>query len=355
MVAARELVALALPAGPELFAALVRAWEGGPALLPLHPGLPERERARLLAALRPDLPVREDVVAVIATSGSTGAPKGVELTRAALEHSARAGLDRLGATTDERWLCCLPPSSVGGLQVLVRSMLLGTEPVMLPRFDATAVAAAGAQAVSLVPTMLGRLDAGTLSRFRHVLLGGASPPRALPRNVTVTYGMTETCGGCVYDGVPLDGVEVALDEGRIRIRGPVLAGAYRGGGTLPVEDGWLVTNDLGRWDAAGRLEVLGRADDVIISGGANVLPARVAAAVAEHPAVADAAVIGRPDPEWGERVVAVIVPAGTPPDLPALRAFLGDRLARHELPRELLVADHIPLLPNGKLDRSKIG
>ncbi len=354
MVAVRELMAVALPAGPELFDALVRAWEGGPALLPLHPDLPPQEHDRLLAELRPDRGVDENVVVVIATSGSTGAAKGVELTRAALEHSARASLARLGATRDERWLCCLPPSSIGGLQVLVRSLLLGTEPVMLPRFDLAAVATADAAAVSLVPTMLNRLlNAGVdLARFRHVLVGGASASAV--DGVTRTYGMTETCGGCVYDGVPLDGVEIDLDGDRIRVRGPVLARGYRGGGRLPIADGWLRTDDLGRW-ADGRLEVLGRADEVIISGGANVVPARVAAALAEHPAVAEAAVMGRPDPEWGERVVAVVVPAGTPPDLVTLRTFLADRLARHELPRELLVVEDLPLLPTGKIDRRTIG
>jgi o-succinylbenzoate---CoA ligase len=355
MVAARELVTLALPAGPALFDALVRAWDGGPALLPLHPSLPKQEHDRLLTELRPELGVDDDVVVVIATSGSTGAAKGVELTRTALEHSARASLRRLGSERGERWLCCLPPSSIGGLQVLVRSLLLGVEPVMLPRFDVHAVATADAQAVSLVPTMLHRLlSAGVdLSRFRHILLGGASGP-AVP-GVTRTYGMTETCGGCVYDGVPLDGVEVTVDGGRIRIRGPVLARGYRGHAPLPLtEDGWLITDDLGRW-VDGRLQVRGRADDVIVSGGANVVPARVAAVLAEHPSVAEAAIVGRPDAEWGERVVALVVPAGPPPDLPSLRTFLADRLASHELPRELVLVDHLPLLPSGKIDRRRIG
>lgn len=373
MVAARELVAVALPAGPEVVAALRRAWEGGPALLPVSPDLPAAARDRLLEELRPARlldergeralpgaePVAGDVAVVIATSGSTGTPKGVELTRAALEFSARAGLARLGARGGERWLCCLPPSSIGGLQVLVRALVLGTHPVLLPRFDVAAVAAAEADAVSLVPTMLVRLlDAGVdLGRFRHVLLGGAdAAPTLLDRvRVTTTYGMTETCGGCVYDGVPLDGVEVDVEGegGRIRIGGPVLARGYRRG-PLPLADGRLVTGDLGRW-TDGRLEVLGRADDVIVSGGANVVPARVVAALAEHPAVGDAAVVGRPDPEWGERVVAVVVPApGTTPTLPALRAFLADRLARSELPRELVLTDRLPLLPGGKVDRAAL-
>jgi o-succinylbenzoate---CoA ligase len=358
----RALRALALPAGPALWSALREAWEGGPALLPLNPALPPRERDRLLAELRPGgEPVEDDVVAVVATSGSTGAARGVELTRTALEHSARASLARLGATRDERWLCCLPPSSVGGLGVLVRSLVLGTEPVLHERFDVAAVAGADAQAVSLVPTMLARLlDADVdLTRFRHVLLGGDATAPALRRaaRVTATYGMTETCGGCVYDGRPLEGVEVELDGeiGRIRLRGPMLARGYRFGRPLPLVDGWLETSDLGRRTAEGRLEVLGRADDVIVSGGVKVVPFRVEAALAEHPGVREVAVVGRPDREWGARVVAVVVPAdGVPPDLGALRSFLADRLAPAELPRELVLTGHLPLLPTGKLDRRSL-
>lgn len=354
----RVLRPLALPAGPALFAALREAWEGGPALLPVDPGLPAVRRAALVEALGG--PVPDDVAVVIATSGSTGTPKGVELTRAALEASARAGLERLGATGAERWLCCLPPSSVGGLMVLVRSLVLGVEPVLLPRFDVAAVAAADARAVALVPTLLARLlDAEVdLARFRHVLLGGAAAPPALLARaaVTTTYGMSETCGGCVYDGVPLRGVEVEIDDdARIRLRGPVLARAYRDR-PLPLVDGWLVTGDVGHL-VDGRLEVLGRADDVLISGGTNVAPARVEAALATHPAIAEVAVVGRPDPEWGQRVVAVVVPrpGARVPDLPALRAFLADRLAPAELPRELRITDRLPLLGSGKVDRRSIG
>ena len=397
----RALVALQLPPGPELPAALAAARDGGPAVLPLSPALPAAEVDRLLAELRParlvrpgavvelpdPLPVDDAVALVVATSGSTGRPKGVVLTWAALAASARAGLDRVRGW-EGRWLCCLPLSSVGGLQVLVRAGLAGTEPVVLERFSVAAVAGAEAQHVSLVPTMLDRLLAAgvDLTRFRTVLLGGApASPGLLARAhaagvpVVVTYGMTETAGGCVYDGVPLDDVEAAIGaDGRIRLRGPVLADGYRtAAGTLPLPldppanpagtdasargakcdrsvgdgQGWFVTGDLGHIRDDGRLEVLGRADDVILTGGQNVAAGRVAALVAEHPAVAEAAVVGRPDPDWGERVVAVIVPRGRAPDLPALRAFLRDRAAPHELPRELVITDRLPLLPNGKPDR----
>ncbi len=377
---ARELVAVSLPPGPVLVEALRHAWNGGPALAPLSPALPPPARARLLEALRPArlvdgagvsaLPsprgVPAEVALVIATSGSTGDPKGVELSRAALEASALAGGERLGLTAQDRWLCCLPVSAMGGAAVLVRSLVASSEPVVLPRFAPEAVARAeGVTAVSLVPTLLARLlDAGVdLTRFRHVLLGGAAtPPALLARaraagvRVTPTYGMTETCGGCVYDGVPLRGVEVSAAGGRIRVRGAVLASAYRGaGGREPVvgPDGWLATGDLGRLGADGRLEVLGRADDVIVTGGANVVAGRVAALLAAHPAVADAAVTGLPDPEWGQRVVAVVVPRDPvdPPALAALRDFVAERAPRHEAPRQLVLVDRLPLLDGGKLDR----
>ncbi|MGH8909267.1 MAG: AMP-binding protein [Egibacteraceae bacterium] len=359
------LAVLDLPPGPELLDALRHALEGGPAILPLDPRLPDPQRRRVVAAARPDQPVHPDVAVVIATSGSTGAPKSVELTRKALHASAEASLARLDATPADRWLCCLPTSHIAGIQVLVRALVLGASPVIHPRFDPAAVAEAQATHVSLVPTMLTRLlDAGVdVSRFDRILLGGAdaSPAllaraRAAGGRVVTTYGMTETAGGCVYDGRPLDGVEVEIGpDGRIRIRGPVLARGYRGRAG-EFASGWLHTDDLGRWREDGRLRVLGRADDLIVTGGENVAPAAVAALLAEHPAVAEAAVVGRPDPEWGQRVAAVVVPAdpSQPPTLDALRRFVTARATPAHAPRELTLTDALPLLPNGKLDRTAL-
>jgi len=370
-------------ATPRLVELLAAALEGtGPAILPLDAGLPAGRVAELIAALRPGsiedagavTPLRsaekagvaEGTAVVVGTSGSTGAPKGVELSAAALRYSARASLDRVGARAGQRWLCCLPATHVAGLQVLVRSLVSGTEPVLAERADAGTVAdaaASGCAHVSLVPTQLQRLLAGggpaALAGYSSVLLGGAAAPapllaaaRAAGVPVVTTYGMTETCGGCVYDGVPLDGVRVEIrDDGRIWIGGPVLFSGYRGGPGAP-GDGWFRTGDLGRLDSAGRLTVRGRADDVINTGGHKVVPGEVAAVLAACPGVRDVAVMGQPDPEWGERVVAVVVPAdpADPPALELLRLRVRERLPRYAAPSEVVTVDAVPMLPNGKHD-----
>src|SRR5690606_19719388 len=258
----RPLHALVRPAGPELYAAIRDALSGeGPAVLPLTPG----QAGAAIAALRPThvdgepveggLGVPPDVAVVIATSGTTGAPKGVMLSATALRTSAASSLRRIGAARGERWLCCLPASHVSGLQVLVRSLLSESEPIMHERFDARAVLGSGADHVSLVPTQLHRLvELGAdLSGFRTILLGGAAPrpglldeARELGATIVTTYGMTETCGGCVYDGRPLYNVDLKIGEdGRIRVAGPVLFSGYRSGEPAPFDGGWFITSDLG--------------------------------------------------------------------------------------------------------------
>ncbi len=361
---------------------LAAALDGsGPAILPLDAGLPAGRLAELIGALGPgsiedaegvstvrsgqDEGVAEGTAVIVATSGSTGAPKGVELSAAALRHSARASLDRVGARPGERWLCCLPVTHVAGLQVLVRSLVGGTEPVLADRADAAALAASGCSHISLVPIQLQRVlesdvDKSTpLAGFSSVLLGGAAAParllaaaRAAGVPVVTTYGMTETCGGCVYDGMPLDGVRVRIaDDERIWIGGPVLFSGYRGGQPAP-EDNWFRTGDLGRLDEPGRLTVRGRADDVINTGGHKVVPGEVAAALESCPGVRDVAVVGQPDPEWGERVVAVVAPAdpADPPGLELIRLHVRQRLPRYAAPSRVVMVDAVPMLPSGKHD-----
>src|SRR5580700_6635708 len=369
--------------GPRLLELLAGALDGsGPAIAPVDARLPRSRLDALVEALAPDSVegpdgvtmlrsgqekgVAEGTAVVVATSGSTGVPKGVELSAGALLHSARASLARVGARPGERWLCCLPATYIAGLQVLVRSLVSGTDPVLADRADAQTVAGCGCAHVSLVPTQLLRLldTPEALSGFSSVLLGGAAAPagllagaRAARVPVVTTYGMTETCGGCVYDGIALDGVRIKIDDedGRIWLAGPVLFSGYRGGPRVP-GDQWLRTGDLGRMDSAERLVVRGRADDVINTGGALVVPGEVAAALQTCPEVRDVAVLGLPDPEWGERVVAVVVPAdqADPPTLELLRLHVKERLPRYAAPSRVVMVDAVPMLPSGKHDLARL-
>ena len=295
---------------------------------------------------------------VVETSGSTGTPKRVLLSRAAVLASVHASARRLGGSG--RWLLALPPTYVAGLQVICRSLVAGHEPVVLG--DDFAAAARDADYVSLVPTQLHRLldtDADALRSFRTVLLGGGPidarlRERAAAAGVSVvaTYGSAETAGGCVYDGLPLDGVGVAVgDDGRIRLGGPVLFDGYDGDPARTAEvlvDGWFLTSDAGRLDEDGRLQVLGRIDDMVVSGGVNVPAAAVAARLREHPAVRAAEVLGVPDEEWGNRVVAFVVGDLGPDEA---RDWVGETLPRSWAPRQLVRLDAIPMLGNGKPDR----
>jgi o-succinylbenzoate---CoA ligase len=383
----RPLHAVVLPlaeAGGRLLERLATALDGsGPAILPLESDLPPERLARLLDAFAPSavetaeglssrpggIGVSEQTAVVIATSGSTGQPKGVELSASALTHSARASLARVGAAPGERWLLCLPATHIAGLQVLVRSLVAGTAPVVAGRLDAAVLEDSGCAHVSIVPTQLRRLlgDPDTpvtwANRFRSVLLGGAAAPRDLIARareagipVVTTYGMSETCGGCVYDHLPLDGVSVTTgDDGRIRIGGPVLFSGYRLRPDLTaaaLNRGWFVTSDLGAVDVPGRLTVRGRADDVINTGGEKVVAGEVASVLETCPGVREAVVVGRPDGEWGERVTAVIVPdnSAQPPTLDLLSRHVRKRLPRYAAPRELVLLDALPMLPSGKPD-----
>jgi O-succinylbenzoic acid--CoA ligase len=374
-------------AAGRILEALPAAFDGtGPALLPLDPALPPSRLTALLEAFAPSvvetaqgseryLPARpapgvgEDTALVIATSGSTGQPKGTELSAGALLASARASLRRIGAGPGERWLCCLPTFHIAGIQVLVRSLLAGIAPVVDARLGPGALAASGCEHVAVVPTQLRRLvDArADLGAVRTILLGGAAVPsgllaaaRAAGGRVVTTYGMSETSGGCVYDGMPLDGVSVDIGPGdRIRIAGPVLFSGYRlrPDLTAAAHDGrWFVTSDLGSIGRSGELQVRGRADDVIITGGEKVIAAEVEAALATCAGVREAAVVGQPDAEWGELVTAVVVAANpaAPPGLAAIRSHVRDRLPACAAPAALLLVPELPLLPSGKPDRAAL-
>jgi O-succinylbenzoic acid--CoA ligase len=384
---ARALQPLPVPPGTGALAvlpALTRALEGkGPALLPVAADNAEESR-KLVAALADGAPLTaaedhpdDPTALVIATSGSTGTPKGVLLPASALRASAEATHRHLG--DPGHWLLAMPAHHVAGIQVLVRAVLAGTSPHVADtadgfrpdRFAAAAhrmLAADGPHYTSLVPTQLSRLlGAGgdsldTLRKFDAVLLGGAatSPPllqraRDCGVRVTTTYGMSETSGGCVYDGQLLDiaKVDIAGETGPIRLAGPMLARGYRHQpDAAAFAGGWFSTGDLGRW-RDDRLEVLGRTDDMIITGGVNVAPLPVERILAEQAGVREACVLGVPDPEWGQAVVAAVVPTdpAEPPSPDALRAAVRERLSAAATPKRFAFLADLPLRGPGKPDR----
>ena len=332
----------------------------------MEPLRPTGDALADVAVLRDWLEEAEPRPLVIETSGSTGRPKRVLLTRDAVLASARASASRLAAygAPEGRWGLVLPSAYVAGVQVVVRSLLAGHDPE-LGGF-------AHADFTSLVPTQLHRAladpgETAALARLRAVLVGGGAVDRALRARaeeegirVVATYGASETAGGCVYDGHPLDGVALVVGaDGRVRIGGPTLFSGYLGDPELTAAalvDGWYLTQDAGRIDEDGRLRVLGRIDDVVVSGGVKVPLPAVAATLRAHPGVEAAECVGIPDEEWGTRVVAVVVRGGTgaPPTADELRDHVAATHPRSWAPRAVVTVDRLPLLANGKVDRARL-
>jgi O-succinylbenzoic acid--CoA ligase len=377
-----DLVAAALPAGPTLVRLLRDCWHAGAALLPVDPRLPPPALDDLMRRARPTVTVDGDVArrvdgdpvppgaaAVVATSGTSGRPRLVLLSRDAITAAVRGSAERLGIAAGDPWLLCVPPAHIGGLLVLFRGLLLDVPVVVHGAFDVDRFAAeTGVRCVSVVPTMLRRLvDARVdMRRLRTMLVGGdslnsglAERARALGAPLVHTYGQSQSCGGVVYDGVPLRDVTAAVSAaGEVLLGGPTLMSGYRGDDAATASaftaDGRLRTGDQGVVDG-GVLRVLGRLRDVIVSGGEKVAPADVEDVLRAHPGVRDAAVVGEADDEWGERVVAMVVPAaGSAPPLADLRDWVRARLPAYAAPKDVLAVDDIPRTPSGKVRREAV-
>jgi o-succinylbenzoate---CoA ligase len=366
----------------------------GAVALPLGPQLTEAERAAVLAAERPavdlndaaeltqteaDLPLlgehdMDDLQCRILTSGTSGDPRPVSLTYGNFLFSAVGSAFNIGVEPSDRWLCCLPLGHVAGLSIILRSVIYGTTAVLLDGFDTELVASTlvsgDISVVSLVPTQLIRLLAAgaDLSRPRAILIGGGPVPadalqEALDRGATVvqTYGMTETCSQVTTlapedarrkvgsAGRPLLTSHVRIEQGEILVQGPTVApGCYE-------PDGWLHTGDLGHIDEEGFLYVSGRSSEVIVTGGENVMPAEVEAVLVAHSAVADAAVVGRPDPEWQEAVCALVVlTEGMEASEDDLRAHCSRSLAGFKVPKRVDFVSSLPRTQSGKLLRGQL-
>jgi len=365
-----RLIALDMPASKTFVDLVQRTWSNGDAVLPIDQRLPLASKKMLLDAMAPSeiidgsftassLPngrsVQDGDALVIASSGSTGSPKGIIHTHSSILAGAQASVSRLQLSASDHWLVCIPVSHVGGFSVVARALHTGAALTLHPAFDAAAVEQAlknGVTHTSLVATTLSRIDT---SLFRTILLGGSSAPDNLPSNVITTYGMTETGGGIVYNGQPLDNVEIKIVDGEIFLQCPMLMRAYRDDQTVSTEDAWYATGDIGEIDKNGKLSVHGRQTDMIITGGENVWPSVVENSLASHPIVNQVVVRGMPDTTWGQRVVAYVVlddsnQTSEASLLSDLREHVKQTLPAFCAPQQIIVVAEIPRTSLGKVD-----
>ena len=358
-----------MPCGDLFLSSVKTAWDDGDAVLPIDQRLPHETKAEIVSRFRASAvidgngkstlkgaTVESGDALVIATSGTTGSPKGVVLTHEAMEASSEITSSALSVRSDsDIWLCCLPVSHIGGFSVISRSIHTGTSLEMHTAFDAFKCeesAQNGVSLVSLVPTALNRVDN---TRFRKILVGGSAMPTILPENVVSTYGLTETGSGIVYDGLPLEGVEIEIREGEICVRTPTLFRTYLDQQPEP-RNGWFATGDAGHIDGNGKLVVTGRLDDAIITGGEKVWPVVIERHINALQLFHEVIVVGRPDNNWGQSVTAVAVPSDPEkiPTIENLREQLDPFLPRYALPKAIEIVDHLPRNHSGKILRNRI-
>ena len=367
----RELVAIDMPAGVTFVNVLRKVWDSGDAVLPIDQRLPEVARKNLITQFKvssligadglrvkvaPGEPVDEGDALVVATSGSTGEPKGVVHTHGSIKAAVANTGARLGCSAADHWLACISLAHVGGLSVVLRALHFGSQLTIESRADKATIESAvknGANMTSLVPTILHSVD---VSNFKTVLVGGAHTPTNLPSNAISTYGLTETFGGVVYNGEPIDGVEIRIGtDSAIEIRCDSLLRTYRNGIDPKNSEGWLHTGDLGEFKD-GKLTVLGRKDDLIKTGGYKVWPIAVENSLRQHEVVADVVVAGTPDEKWGQTVTAWVV---LRPDTKSLRLEDLSKHVRMTLPdycapKKVFIVDEIPRSSLGKALMSEL-
>ena len=367
----RELVAIDMPAGDAFVNVLRKVWDSGDAVLPIDQRLPEVARKNLITQFKvssligadglrvkvaPGEPVDEGDALVVATSGSTGEPKGVVHTHGSIKAAVANTGARLGCSAADHWLACISLAHVGGLSVVLRALHFGSQLTIESRADKATIESAvknGANMTSLVPTILHSVD---VSNFKTVLVGGAHTPTNLPSNAISTYGLTETFGGVVYNGEPIDGVEIRIGtDSAIEIRCDSLLRTYRNGIDPKNSEGWLHTGDLGEFKD-GKLSVLGRKDDLIKTGGYKVWPIAVENSLRQHEVVADVVVAGTPDEKWGQTVTAWVV---LRPDTKSLRLEDLSKHVRLTLPdycapKKVFIVDEIPRSSLGKALMSEL-
>lgn len=367
----RSLVALDIAPGQNFLNQLSKIWDANDAVLPIDQRLPHAAKQSLIEMLGASSVVTSDGrlekltkgfkvesgdALVIATSGTTGAPKGVVHTHDSIKASVIAGGSRLGCSPADHWLACLPFAHVGGLSVALRARHYESKVSFiktLDQFNFDTSINNGVNLTSLVPTLLKRLD---ISRFRAVLVGGSTSLLDTPSNVITTYGLTETMGGIAYNGVALDDVSIRIGLGEeIQVRGPMLFRTYRDGTNPKDEHGWFATGDLGEI-VDGVLQVNGRMDDLIKTGGFKVWPKTVEGVISQIEGVAECVVAGLPDEKWGTAVCAWIVFKASHPmiGLKEIKSHVKQSLPNYCVPKKIFIVNEIPRTAIGKVKVSEL-